>query len=149
MAGIYEGGRTGMTALTIAFFNFLSMFFAPFFSSIPTISTGPALVMVGVFMIEGVKDIDWTDYMQAIPSLVCILLQITTYKIEVGIIGALFVWAFMMVISLRFLLYIPGCYNGLPRCLQNFIANQQGDAAFKAKVAEVSSDQVSNIDIKP
>lgn len=85
MAGVYEGGRTGVTALVIAFLNFLSMFFAPFFSSIPTLSTGPALIMVGVFMIQGVKDIDWMDYMQAIPSLLCILLQPVTYKIEVGI----------------------------------------------------------------
>jgi xanthine/uracil/vitamin C permease (AzgA family) len=144
MAGVYEGGRTGLTALVIAFFNFICMFLAPFFSAIPTISTGPALVMVGVFMIEGVKDIDWADYMQAIPSLVCILLQITTYKIEVGIIGALFVWAFMMVVSLRFLLYIPGCYKALPAGLQKFIANQQGDAAFKAKVAELGGEPSKN-----
>eukprot|EP00746_Dinoflagellata_sp_MGD_P154239 gnl/MRDRNA2_/MRDRNA2_84715_c1_seq1.p1 gnl/MRDRNA2_/MRDRNA2_84715_c1~~gnl/MRDRNA2_/MRDRNA2_84715_c1_seq1.p1 ORF type:complete len:731 (+),score=131.02 gnl/MRDRNA2_/MRDRNA2_84715_c1_seq1:279-2195(+) len=140
MAGVYEGGRTGLTALVIAFFNFICMFLAPFFSAIPTISTGPALVMVGVFMIEGVKDIDWTDYMQAIPSLVCILLQITTYKIEVGILGALFVWAFMMVCSLRFLAYIPGCYKGLPKGLQDFIANQPGDAAFKKRIAFLNGE---------
>ena len=41
MAGVYEGGRTGLTALWIALFNFLSMFFAPLFGSIPTLSTGP------------------------------------------------------------------------------------------------------------
>ena len=91
MAGVYEGGRTGLTALVIAFLNFICIFLTPLLSSIPTLSTGPALVMVGVFMIEGVKDIDWTDYMQAIPSTICILLQITTYKIEVGVLGALFV----------------------------------------------------------
>ena len=84
MAGVYEGGRTGLTALVIAFLNFLCIFLTPLFSAIPTLSTGPALVMVGVFMIEGVKDIEWGDYMQAIPSTVCILLQITTYHIEYG-----------------------------------------------------------------
>ena len=55
MAGVYEGGRTGLTALVIAFCNFLCIFLAPFISSIPTIATGPALMLVGVFMIEGVK----------------------------------------------------------------------------------------------
>ena len=84
MAGVYEGGRTGLTALVIAFLNFLCIFLTPLFSAIPTLSTGPALVMVGVFMIEGVKDIEWGDYMQAIPSTICILLQITTYHIEYG-----------------------------------------------------------------
>lgn len=44
----------------IAFFNFLSMFFAPLFGSIPTLSTGPALIMVGVFMAEGLGTIDWS-----------------------------------------------------------------------------------------
>jgi hypothetical protein len=55
MAGVYEGGRTGLTALVIAFCNFLCIFLTPFIASIPTIATGPALMMVGVFMIEGVK----------------------------------------------------------------------------------------------
>merc|ERR1719387_2630225 len=122
MAGVYEGGRTGLTAPVIAFFNFICMFLAPFFSSIPTVSTGPALIMVGVFMIEGVKDINWTDYMQAIPSMACILLQITTYKIECGILGGLFCWAFMMILSLRFLMYIPGAWPKVPTPVKNFIA---------------------------
>ena len=99
MAGVYEGGRTGLTALTIAFFNFLAMFFAPLFSSIPTLATGPALMMVGVFMIEGVKDIDWLNYMEAIPALICIMLQPLTYKIEVGILLGITVYAFLMIFS--------------------------------------------------
>lgn len=138
MAGVYEGGRTGLTALVIAFFNFICMFFAPFFGSIPTLSTGPALVMVGVFMIEGVKDIDWADYMQAIPSLICILLQITTYHIEYGILGGLFVWAFMMIFSLRIFAYIPGAWNALPGGLKSFISNQEGDAAFRKRITELN-----------
>jgi len=124
MAGVYEGGRTGVTALMIAFLNFLAMFFAPFFSSIPTVSTGPALIMVGVFMIEGVKDIDWSDYMQAIPSMICILLQPVTYKIEVGVLAGFFCWAFMMIASLRFTLSFPGLFNSMPECLKSFVANQ-------------------------
>lgn len=138
MAGVYEGGRTGLTALVIAFFNFICMFLAPFFASIPTLATGPALIMVGVFMIEGVKDINWADYMQAIPSLVNILLQITTYHIEYGIIGCFFVWGFMMVMSFRFLIYLPGVAKGLPIGLKNFIANQcpNEDVPFKCKIWE-------------
>ena len=58
----HSSGRdgAGLTAMWIAFFNFLSMFFAPLFGSIPTLSTGPALIMVGVFMAEGLGTIDWS-----------------------------------------------------------------------------------------
>ena len=45
--GIKEGGRTGITALTVAFCMFVSMFFAPLIASIPVFATGPALILVG------------------------------------------------------------------------------------------------------
>ena len=137
MAGVYEGGRTGLTALTIAFFNFLAMFFAPLFSSIPTLATGPALMMVGVFMIEGVKDIDWLNYMEAIPALICIMLQPLTYKIEVGILLGLTVWAFLMLFSLRFALYAPAIWNALPPFLQKFVAGQHLSAKEEKLLAEL------------
>ena len=139
MAGVYEGGRTGLTALVIAFLNFICIFMTPLLSSVPTLSTGPALVMVGVFMIEGVKDIDWTDYMQAIPSTICILLQITTYKIEVGVLGALLVWSFLMIFSGRVFLYIPGAWEKLPAFLQRFVASQTGDEDFHRRLKEVEA----------
>jgi len=134
MSGIYEGGRTGMTAMVIALLNFLSMFFAPFFSSIPTISTGPALIMVGVFMIEGVKDIDWLNYMQAIPSMICILLQPITYKIEVGVAAGFACWMFMMLCSLRFALFFPGIWAALPECCKAFVARQDLQPSHAAKL---------------
>ena len=50
---------------------------------------GPALIMVGVFMAEGLGTIDWHDYMQAIPSVVTVLLMPATYKIEAGLVAGL------------------------------------------------------------
>ncbi|CAE7477882.1 unnamed protein product [Symbiodinium natans] len=149
MAGVYEGGRTGLTALVIAFLNFVCIFMTPLLSSVPTLSTGPALVMVGVFMIEGVKDIDWTDYMQAIPSTICILLQITTYKIEVGVLGALLVWSFLMVFSGRVFLYIPGAWDKLPLAVQNFVSSQQGDADFQRRLKEVATHEPRKLNVLP
>ncbi|CAE7934611.1 unnamed protein product [Symbiodinium necroappetens] len=148
MAGVYEGGRTGLTALVIAFLNFICIFMTPLLSSIPTLSTGPALVMVGVFMIEGVKDIEWTDYMQAIPSTICILLQITTYKIEVGVLGALLVWTFLMIFSGRIFLYIPGAWEKLPPFMQKFVSTQLGDKEFHQKLEEVGAVQNSDDEVK-
>lgn len=143
MAGVYEGGRTGLTALFISFFNLLCIFLAPFISSIPTISTGPALCMVGVFMIEGVKDIDWLNYMEAIPSLFCILLQPVTYKIEVGVICGICIYFFMMIFSLRVALYIPALWNALPAPLQNFVARQSLSAKEQAKLEALGGSAVS------
>jgi len=133
MAGIGEGGKTGLTALWIAFFNFLCIFLSPFISSIPTISTGPALIMVGVFMASGLRDIDWYDYMQAIPAIVTILLMPVTYKIEVGICMGAFVYIFMKIFSLRILLDYPG-YDKLPGCIQAYITRQPLSASELAKV---------------
>ncbi|KAL9138944.1 Permease GhxP/GhxQ family [Amphidinium carterae] len=150
MAGVYEGGRTGMTALVIAVLNFVCIFLTPLLSSIPTLSTGPALVMVGVFMIEGVKDIDWGDYMQAIPSTICILLQITTYHIEYGVIGGFMVWMFMMFWTCRFMAYIPGGWKILPLFLQRYVLRQDLDADTKRKLhelgVELPDDKAKQVD---
>lgn len=56
-----EGGRTGITALTVAFGFFISLFFTPLIASIPPYATGPALILVGAMMMENLVDIDWAD----------------------------------------------------------------------------------------
>lgn len=61
LPGIREGGRTGVTALVVAFGFFVSLFFSPLIASIPPYATGPALVLVGAMMMENVSDIDWGD----------------------------------------------------------------------------------------
>ena len=137
MTGVYEGGRTGLTALTIAFFNFLSIFLAPFFASIPTVATGPALILVGVFMIEGVKDVDWMDYMQSIPAMLTILVQPVTYRIEIGIIAGLFTWIFMMVFSLRITLWMPRVWKCMPKVMQKFVADQYLQPYEKEQLADL------------
>ncbi|KAG0274620.1 hypothetical protein BGZ95_009614, partial [Linnemannia exigua] len=60
-AGITEGGRTGLTSITTAFFFFISLFFAPIFASFPPWATGPALMVVGSMMVKSVRSINW-DY---------------------------------------------------------------------------------------
>jgi AGZA family xanthine/uracil permease-like MFS transporter len=58
-SGIREGGRTGLTALTVAAGFFLSLFLTPLIASIPPFATGPALILVGAMMMENLVDIDW------------------------------------------------------------------------------------------
>lgn len=84
-AGIAEGGRTGLTALTTAILFILAIFFAPFASVIPAAATAPALVYVGVLMLSNVKDVDFSDMTNAIPAFITITFMPFTYSIANGI----------------------------------------------------------------
>jgi AGZA family xanthine/uracil permease-like MFS transporter len=90
-AGIEEGGRTGLTAVFISIFFFLSLIFAPLFASIPPWATGPSLIIIGALMMKTVNKIDWSNMRIAIPAFVTIILMPLTYSIAYGIIGGLMV----------------------------------------------------------
>src|SRR5262249_52088177 len=66
--GVSEGGRTGLTSVTVAALFVLAMFFAPIAGAIPTIATAPALIIVGALMIRAVVSIKWEDMTEAIPA---------------------------------------------------------------------------------
>ncbi|GAU48037.1 hypothetical protein TSUD_136050 [Trifolium subterraneum] len=88
-AGMREGGRTGLTAVIIGLFFFLSLFFTPLLSSVPPWAIGPSLVMVGVMMMKVVKDIDWTNIKEAVPAFAIMLLMPLTYSISNGIVAGI------------------------------------------------------------
>lgn len=88
-AGIKEGGRTGLTAVTIAMYFLLSLFFTPLLTSVPPWAIGPSLVMVGVMMMKVVKDINWGNMKEAAPAFVTLLLMPLTYSIANGIIAGI------------------------------------------------------------
>lgn len=84
-SGVVEGGRTGLTAVTVAVLFLLSLFFAPIFESIPSAATSPALIYVGVLMITPVKDIDFEDITEAVPAFLTIIFMVVAYSISDGI----------------------------------------------------------------
>ncbi|MBO4410506.1 MAG: NCS2 family permease [Spirochaetales bacterium] len=84
-AGVAEGGRTGLTAVTTAVLFLLALFLEPLFGSIPSAATAPALIIVGVMMITPVADIDFTDYTEAIPAFLTMLFMVCAYSISDGI----------------------------------------------------------------
>ncbi len=84
-SGVAEGGRTGLTALTTALMFGLALFFAPLFTIVPSAATAPALVMVGLFMMGSIKDIDFEDYTEAIPAFLTIIMMPFAYSIAEGI----------------------------------------------------------------
>ncbi len=58
-SGVEAGGRTGLTAVTTAILFFLSMLFAPLFLMVPTAATAPALIIIGISMMQTLKDVDF------------------------------------------------------------------------------------------
>ncbi len=85
-AGVAEGGRTGLTALTTGVLFFLALIFSPVFGAIPAFATAPALIMVGLFMTESILNIDFTDYSEAFPAYLCIVMMPFAYSISEGLI---------------------------------------------------------------
>ena len=85
-AGVAQGGRTGLTAFSTAMCFVVAMFFAPLFLSIPAAATTPVLVIVGLFMLTPVKDIDLDDYDESIPAFITIVMMPLTYSISDGIL---------------------------------------------------------------
>lgn len=86
-AGISEGGKTGLTAMTTGLCFFVSVFFAPIFASIPPWATGCVLILVGSMMVRAVTEINWRYMGDAVPAFITIALMPFTYSIADGLIG--------------------------------------------------------------
>lgn len=84
-AGIGAGGRTGLTSVVTAICFALSAFFATFISAVPSAATAPALVVVGIMMMSSFKDIDWSDFDEAVPAFFAGIFMALCYSISYGI----------------------------------------------------------------
>ncbi len=101
-SGVAEGGRTGLTSLTIAVCFFLSLFLAPFFLAIPAAATGPVFVIVGVMMLSPIKNIDLEDYSESIPAFVTMLLMPFAYSISDGIMLGVITYTIINTLAGKF-----------------------------------------------
>lgn len=84
-SGVAEGGRTGLTAVSTAGMFCLALFFSPLFGMVTPAVTASALVIVGLFMIENIKEINLEDYTEAIPAFLTIIMMPFAYSIADGI----------------------------------------------------------------
>ncbi|UMB61514.1 NCS2 family permease [Lutibacter sp. A80] len=98
-AGVAEGGKTGMTALTVAGMFALSLFFAPLFMIIPDAATAPALIIVGLFMISPIMKIDLKDFTEAIPAFFTIIMMPLTYSIAEGIVFGMLSYVLLKLLT--------------------------------------------------
>lgn len=85
-SGVAQGGRTGLTAFSTAVCFFVALFFAPLFLSIPTAATTPVLVIVGLYMLAPIKDINLNDFAESIPAFITLVMMPLTYSISDGIL---------------------------------------------------------------
>ena len=83
--GIEAGGRTGFTVLVTGACFLLTLFFAPLVAAIPAQAYGPALIIVGLFMLSPITRIDFTDYSESIPAFAVVALMAFTFNIAIGI----------------------------------------------------------------
>ncbi len=98
-SGVAQGGRSGLTAFSVAVCFALAMFFAPLFTAIPGSAVCPALVIVGLFMLSPIKDIPLDDMSEAIPAYLTMILMPVTYSISNGILLGLISYVVLNICS--------------------------------------------------
>ena len=100
-SGVAEGGKTGLTAVVVAILFTISLFLSHIFLSIPSAATAPALIIVGLFMMTPILEIDLTDYTEAIPSFVCIIFMPFAYSIAEGITFGILAFTLLKLLTGR------------------------------------------------
>lgn len=109
-AGVAQGGRSGLTALIIAGCFAVALFFSPLFLSIPSAATAPALILVGLMMMESITKLKFDDYSESIPAFVCIITMPLTYSISNGILLGMITYVLLNVICGNFKKITPVMY---------------------------------------
>lgn len=101
-AGVASGGRTGLTSIFTALFFGLALFLSPFFAIIPAQATAPVLVLVGLFMMSSVKDLDFDDMTEAIPAFLTVVMMPFAYSIADGIVFGMVSYTLLKLFTGRY-----------------------------------------------
>lgn len=100
-SGIEEGGRTGLTAITTGILFLLTLLITPIILTIPAAATAPVLIIIGLLMIPGIKEINFNDHSESIPAFLCIVTMVFTFNPAVGIGAGLLAYVVINAISLK------------------------------------------------
>ena len=109
-AGVAQGGRSGLTALIIAVCFAVALFFSPLFLSIPSAATAPALILVGLMMMESITKIKFDDFSESLPAFICVITMPLTYSISNGILIGMITYVLMNIICGNFKKITPVMY---------------------------------------
>lgn len=99
--GIEAGGRTGLTAVVVAFLFLTGLFFSPFLSAIPSCAYGTALIIVGMLMFSPIARIKFDDLTEVIPVFSVITLMCFTYNLGIGMTASFVIYPLIKVIAGR------------------------------------------------
>ena len=100
-SGIAQGGRTGLSALVTAVLFLAAMFFTPIVGIVPSYATAPALVIVGVYMMMSLRDLNFDDWTELAPSILGFIMMPLAYNISVGIEFAIVSYVLIKILSGR------------------------------------------------
>ncbi len=100
-AGVKAGGRTGLTALTVAVLFLAALFLAPLAGMVPSYATAPALLFVACIMARGITELDWEDVTEYGPAVLCMVIMPLTYSIAHGIAFGFIAYAVAKLLSGR------------------------------------------------
>jgi AGZA family xanthine/uracil permease-like MFS transporter len=98
-AGINAGGRTGLTAVTVAALFLLALFFSPLAQTVPAYATAPALLFVACLMTRGLSEIDWDDITESAPAVVTAIAMPLTFSIAHGMGIGFITYAAVKILS--------------------------------------------------
>ena len=98
-AGIGEGGRTGLTAVTTGVFFLIALILAPLATLIPNAATAPALIIVGLLMVSAIREINFDDFTEGLPAFMCIIMMPFTYSIANGVAAGIIFYTLLKVLT--------------------------------------------------
>ena len=101
-AGVAQGGRSGLTAFAVGVCFAIALLFSPLFLSIPSAATAPALIIVGLLMLEPIVKIPFDDFTESIPAFICIIMMPLTYSISNGILLGMIAYVLINLICGKF-----------------------------------------------
>lgn len=109
-SGVAQGGRTGLTAFTIACCFAIALFFSPLFLSIPAAAIAPVLIMVGLMMLEPIIRIPFDDFTESLPAFICIIMMPLSYSISNGILIGMIAYVLINLVCGKFKKLTPTMY---------------------------------------
>ena len=98
-SGIAEGGKSGLTSFTVGMLFIFSLFLSPIFLLIPSAATSGALVMVGVLMLDSIKEINLKDLSDSFPAFITMITMVLTYSIADGICLGILSYVFIKLFT--------------------------------------------------
>jgi AGZA family xanthine/uracil permease-like MFS transporter len=109
-SGVAQGGRSGLTAFAVACCFIVTLFFSPLFLSIPSAATAPVLIIVGMLMLEPIRNIDFSDYIESVPAFTCIIMMPMAYSISDGILIGMILYVALHILCGKFKKLTPTMY---------------------------------------